>query len=125
LGTNLDANIVKAIAYQESRMGYYNGNLSGAIDVMQTLTDANPAIHRLAAVGDYDPNEGSMPKNGYGLFKLLYPNGRRDNSAMTVEMSFAGGIRWLIHKGTPARYNGGGDSNYESKINNILNNEMV
>lgn len=128
---------VKAMMYTESKLGYYHGSdtLNGSVDVMQVLDDRNPAIHRLAAEGAFDENEGAsygLPRSGYGLLKKLYPNGVYDNSNATVNMSISAGIRWLGYKqalksseslGVIA-YNGGGDPGYWTKIQNILINDM-
>ena len=75
LGASVDANVIKAMARAESQMGYISGSASanGSIDIMQVLDVRNPAIQRLAAEGNFDPNEGKMPKKGYSLFKQLVP----------------------------------------------------
>lgn len=123
LGTDIDANVIKAMAYVETKIGYFQGSASanGSIDIMQVLDGRNPAIQRLAAEGNFDPNEGSMPKDGYIVFKRLFPNGKYDNSAANVEMSVAAGVRWFIHNsGSVERYNGGGDGAYAGKVTDAL-----
>ena len=111
------------MARVESQMGYISGfaSANGSIDIMQVLDARNPAIQRLAAEGKFDPNEGKMPKDGYLLFKQLYPSGNYNNSNATPTMSFAAGIRWFIHKSSdPAKYNGGGDPDYVKKVTGYL-----
>lgn len=122
LSIDIDPNVVKAMVYVESHVGYYTGGRNGELDVMQVLDDANPAIHRLAAIGNYDPNESNIPRTGHGLFKKLYCEDGYHSERATPAMSIIGGIRWLAYKKTPKNYNGGGDSHYEEKVNNALKN---
>jgi RHS repeat-associated protein len=125
-GSNVDAKIIKAMMMTESKIGSDSRN-NGLKDVMQSLDLGNPAIKRLAAIGnpgsgqgaDYDPNEGInfIPSDGYGLFKQMYPNGIYDNSKATVEMSIIGGIIWYLHYDyNLVQYNGKGDQNYLEKV---------
>ena len=129
-GTSIDANDLKIIAMQESKIGYFNDpndiEKNGNIDIMQVLDKRNYAIQRLAARGNYSPFEGDpkkIPKTGYGLFQKLYPNGiNYDKSIATVEMSIMAGIFWYDHKGGNfAAYNGGGDPTYSAKLQNYKN----
>jgi hypothetical protein len=133
-GTNVDANIIKAMMYIESKIGYFQGSewANGSVDVMQVLDPGNFAIYRLAAtdgtgqtfgVGrtgkNYDPNEGRryIPSDGYGLFQSIFLDGQYDNRYTTINMSILGGILWYLVKGScPIRYNGGGDPRYAEKM---------
>lgn len=99
---NFKKNVVKALMFTESKMGYYfakdRPSANAQVDVMQVLDGRNPAVQRMAACGNYDPNEGAaygMPRSGYGILKTLYPKGTYNKTYATVDMSIAFGIRWL------------------------------
>ena|GEM_PF-6371939 len=119
----IDANDIKVIALIESKMGYFAGSATanGAVDVMQVLDRRNPAIQRLAAQGNFDPNEGArlMPREGFGLFQDMYDDGTYAIENATIEMSIIAGIIWYAHKGSFQRYNGGGDSSYTTKAQSL------
>jgi len=116
-GSSVDANVIKAIMYVETKAGYFAGSVTanGSLDVMQALDPRKPAVYRLAAVSgqwSFDHYEGSkyIPSDGYKLFKTsLFPTGNGheyNRSGASVEMSIVGGILWYLAKGgSPEKYN--------------------
>ncbi|MDA2936387.1 hypothetical protein MYX06_04185, partial [Patescibacteria group bacterium AH-259-L05] len=82
----LDPNLVKAIIYRESRIGYYPG---GEIDIMQVGDPLNPAMRTLN--GEL---KESWIQNGQKI-RLDYKGGARVD---TPKQSIKWGIRWLYHK---------------------------
>ena len=82
----LDPNLVKAIIYQESRVGYYN---NGTTNVMQVGNEGDPSLETL---------NGKLTEwwihNGKQL-KLNYQGEAKND---TVENSIHWGVRWLYHK---------------------------
>ncbi len=116
-GEKVDANVIKAMTYVETKVGYDTGeergnfSANGGVDIMQCLDDRNFAVHRLAAMGGvFNPIEGRayIPEDGYGLFKNLYADGTYNKAAATVEMSIVGGVLWFLVKDSdPHTYNMG------------------
>ncbi len=82
----LDPNLVKAIIYEESRMGYESG---GGIDIMQVGNDGDPALLTLnGKLEEYWIREGNeIPLDYEG-----------EANADTPYNSIKWGIRWLYHK---------------------------
>jgi hypothetical protein len=129
---SVDGNVIKAMAYVETKMGYFPGSATanGEIDIMQVLDPRNPAVYRLAAVSgqwSFDPNEGRryIPSDGYDFFtSSLFPTGdglNYNRSGATVDMSIAGGVLWYLVKGNiPEKYNVG-DPGYMPKIKVAFN----
>ncbi|MEK7648505.1 MAG: hypothetical protein AAB400_01160 [Patescibacteria group bacterium] len=129
----LHPNLVKAMVYVESKMGYYEAaDYPSYPDVMQVADPRNPAIHTLN-------NDGWLSKKGIlaqekewkkGKFAVVNYGGKA-NGASPAE-SIRWGIRWLYHiaqgithektrfwrpwKEAIARYNGGGDPAYSEKV---------
>lgn len=132
----LDPNLVKAMIYEESKMGYYNPGVSyypSYPDVMQIADPRNPAIHTLNSDGWVDPNTNSVAKENEwtenGVVNLNY-NGEANGS--TPEASIKWGVRWLYHraqgitneynrfwrtwKQAVEAYNGEGNPDYIDKV---------
>lgn len=90
----LDPNLVKAMIYQETRMGYtedpYGKNAD--IDIMQTAYSSDPAIPVLRAEVPEDEFEYWIYKGEKIL--LNYPEAKVD----TPKESIFWGVRWLYHK---------------------------
>lgn len=82
----LNPNLVKAIIYKESRMGYQPG---GEIDVMQVGNPADPALKTLnGELKEWEIEDGKKVQLNY--------SGKAN--ANTPEDSIYWGIRWLYHK---------------------------
>jgi len=92
----LDPNLVKAIIYIESRMGYEK---NGYPDVMQVGNENDPAIHTLNNDGWIDPRTGNVAREYEwrdGKTNVLDCEGK-----VKVEKpgdSVKWGVRWLYHK---------------------------
>lgn len=99
----LNPNLIKAMIYIESRMGYYESNSYSAYpDIMQVANSANPAIHTLNNDGWMDQNTDRVTreyewKEGKGKEgEILDYNGEANGN--TPKESIKWGIRWLYHK---------------------------
>ena len=126
--------LVKAMMYQESHCGTYDGGNNGTRDVMQVLDNNNPAAATLARDGKDGgiylwPNDGRIRAEGYGAVKNLFYNGNIDTSRVTPIMSICFGIRWFGNQiqnagGNRAQgvtnYNGGGNPNYLEDVRRIM-----
>ena len=134
----LNPNLVKAIMYVESEVGYGTNSTGQPAypDVMQIGDEDNPAIHTLNNDGWIDPKtqeeaqEYSWTKVGP---EIIDYNG--EVRVDTVKNSIHWAVRWLYHKaeiiredGTRGwqswkdaviRYNGGGDPGYIQKVYNV------
>ena len=127
----LDPNLVKAMLYIESEIGYYRptDRYSGYPDVMQVANPDDKAIHVLRNDGKEKPE--SEVVNGK-TEKIEF----KQANASTPAESIKWGVRWLYHKAqrnvnegvawhtewndweTAAfKYNGNGDPNYWKKLN--------
>lgn len=134
----LDPNLIKAMLYVESTMGYGASPLYPAYpDVMQVADPANPAIHTLRNDRWVDPKTGRIAREYEwakgGIQVLEYKNAKAD----TAEQSILWGVRWLYHKAQKIEeggkrtwlsweeavkaYNGGGDPDYQKKVYKIYN----
>jgi hypothetical protein len=82
----LDPNLVKAIIYKESRVGYYPG---GEIDVMQVGNPDDPALRALnGELKEWEIRNGKQELlNYHGEARVISPKD-----------SIYWGIRWLYHK---------------------------
>lgn len=89
----LDSNLVKAIIYRESRLGYFQDK--DIIDVMQVWDPENPA--RSAILGETTANEFINSKK-IGHMKYSYPPDQIPPKVETPEESIFWGVRWLFHK---------------------------
>lgn len=89
----LDPNLVKAILYRESRVGYYPDHK--IIDVMQVWDPRNPS--KDAILGKTSANEFINPKE-IGHMKYSYPKSKVPPTVTTRENSIFWGIRWLYYK---------------------------
>ncbi len=96
----LDPNLIKAIIYIETRMGYGSGSNSAYPDVMQVADELNPAIHTLNNDGWIDPNTGKITRESEFIneneFWIMDYNNKANGK--TSEQSIYWGIRWLYHK---------------------------
>lgn len=132
----LDPNLVKAMAYVESKVGQYQaplGNYPAFPDVMQIADPRNPAIHTLNNDGWVDPTTGQKAEEytlTNGLVKIMNYEGKAQVNAF--EDSIYWGVIWLYHKAeilhgddsrswrpwpdAVTRYNGGGDTSYHKKV---------
>ena len=82
---SLDPSLVKAIIYQESKVGYYPG---GEIDIMQVGDDKNPALKTLQGI-----EKEYWLKNGKQI-DLEYKEAQVKNPFDSIYW----GVRWLYHK---------------------------
>lgn len=89
----LDPNLVKAMIYRESTLGYDKNN-NGAIDVMQVWNPLDPAQSTLLGKTPesefIDPNKIDFIHNAYP--PEIFPN------VTTQKESIFWGVRWLFHK---------------------------
>ncbi|MBU2530463.1 MAG: hypothetical protein KKD35_05430 [Elusimicrobia bacterium] len=130
----LDANLVKAMIYIESRMGYFNPS-AGYPDVMQVGGDRNSAMKSMLGEKDYPANEFISEKK-YGHMSYNF-KGKKPQVLKPAESIFWG-VRWLYYKAQylpdenkPYKrewhswnkavqlYNGGGNKNYEKEVYDI------
>lgn len=89
----LDPNLVKAIIYRESRLGYFPDK--SIIDVMQVWDPENPS--RDAILGKTPANE-FINQDEIGHLSYSYPPDRNPPKVETREESIFWGVRWLYHK---------------------------
>ena len=90
----LDPNLVKAIAYQESRIGYYPG---AEVDVMQVGNMGDPALKTLKGeLKEYWIHNGKQEMLEYA-----------DVNIEAVRDSIYWGVRWLYHKARGIAVDGG------------------
>jgi hypothetical protein len=96
----LDPNLVKAVIYIETRIGYGSGSNQAYPDVMQVADERNPAIHTLNNDEWINPNTGKIARESEFVsqqeFKVLDYRGRANGN--TSEQSIYWGVRWLYHK---------------------------
>jgi len=133
----LDPNLVKAMIYVESKLGYglSSTGYPAYPDIMQIADSRNPAIHTLNNDGWIDPSTDKEAKeyewSENGISVLEYKEAKVDSSKESVRW----GTRWLYHKAqlvskdgnrewknweqTVADYNGGGDPDYQKKVYKI------
>lgn len=89
----LDPNLVKAMLYRESRLGYFpDKNIT---DVMQVWDPENPA--RDAILGKTPANE-FINQDKIGHLSYSYPADRIPPKIDSREESIFWGVRWLYHK---------------------------
>jgi len=89
----LDPNLVKAIIYRESTLGYDKRN-NGKIDVMQVWDENNPA--KLALLGK-TPESEFIDSNTTEFIHNIYPPDMVVDVSTPKESIFWG-VRWLYHK---------------------------
>lgn len=96
----LDPNLIKAMIYIETRMGYGAGSNQAYPDVMQVADERNPAIHTLNNDGWVDPKTGKIARESEFVshqdFKAIDYKGKVNGN--TSEQSIYWGVRWLFHK---------------------------
>lgn len=132
----LDPNLIKAMAYVESKVGQYqapSGNYPASPDVMQIADPRNPAIHTLNNDGWVDPSTGQKAEEYTLIYRVVKIMDYEDKALVnTVEDSIYWGVIWLYHKAeilhgddsrswrswpdAVTRYNGGGDASYRKKV---------
>lgn len=132
----LHPNLVKAIIYVESKMGYYKSQeYPSHPDVMQVADPDNPAIHTLNNDG-WRNEEGVLARERWwsvGAIHILDYRGSAGGSSPRESIYW--GVRWLYHKNqgittkrtrswsawkeAVAFYNGGGDPNYVDKVYDV------
>ena len=89
----LDPNLVKAIVYRESKLGYYpDENIT---DVMQVWDPRNPARSTLL---DETPESEFITPDEIGYISYSYPKDRTPPRVESQEESIFWGVRWLYHK---------------------------
>lgn len=131
----LNPNLVKAMVYVESRMGYGTPatGYPAYPDVMQVANPKNPAVHTLNNDGWQDPGTGVIARESEwvnGAIKTV--NYQKEANGQTPKQSIYWGVRWLYHKAqvilnqggrawlswekAVAAYNGGGDPQYQKKV---------
>lgn len=129
----LDPNLVKAMIYVESEVGYGSSSGHSAYpDVMQVGNANDPAIHTLRNDGWVHPQTGKTARESEwlgGQVKVLeYSEANADSPRESIKW----GVRWLYHKAqgilkdggrywnsweeAVKEYNGGGDLNYQKKV---------
>lgn len=136
----LDPNLVKAMIYVESLVGYGAGQ-SAYPDVMQVGNVNDPGLHTLNNDGWVDPHTSDVAR------EYEWRNGRREvldyhgeANARKDSQSIKWGIRWLYHKAQRIKngggrfwqsweqavkdYSGGGDPDYLKKVYKIYKNGM-
>lgn len=82
----LDPSLVKAIVYQESKMGYFPG---GEIDIMQVGNEGDPAIKTM---------NGELEEWWMQNGKIVRLDYEGDANVNSIDQSLKWGIRWLYHK---------------------------
>ena len=92
----LDPNLVKAIIYRESTLGYDEDN-NGKIDVMQVWDENNPAKPSFLQDPKFPANE-FVNENEENNISYSYPKDRIPPDVTTTEESIFWGVRWLYHK---------------------------
>lgn len=102
----LDPNLVKAIVYRESDLGYYPNE--DIIDVMQVWGNDTPET--LLGKEGYPANE-FISKAKKGHISYSYPKNRIPPKVTTREESIFWGVRWLYHKAQA--YSGQGERGLE------------
>ncbi|TRZ77586.1 hypothetical protein D4R87_02430 [bacterium] len=98
----LDYNLVKAIIYKESRVGYERG---GEIDVMQVGHKKDPALHTLNNDRWIDPTTDKVAREyeiQNGVEEVLDYGG--EAQVKTIQNSIYWGVRWLYHKAQGITY---------------------
>ncbi|HCC84877.1 MAG TPA: hypothetical protein DEP87_04305, partial [Candidatus Pacebacteria bacterium] len=136
---HLDPNLVKAMAYVESKVGQYqalSGNYPAFPDVIQIADPRNPAIHTLNNDGWVDPTTGQKAEEYTWTSKhITIMDYEGKAKVTTVADSIYWGAVWLYHKAEAikedgsrswrswseavTRYNGGGDARYSKKVYDI------
>ncbi|HEX7017468.1 MAG TPA: hypothetical protein VF209_00995 [Patescibacteria group bacterium] len=132
----LDPNLVKAMMFVESKMGFYEpppNHYPASPDVMQIGDPRNPAIHTLKNDGWVSPETGKVAREYMWTSKgpeiMDYGDEVEIN---TVKNSIYWSVRWLFHlaeiihengsrswekwQETVKRYNGEGDLQYVDKV---------
>jgi len=89
----LDPNLVKAIIYRESTLGYYKNN-NGEVDVMQVWNPLDPAQPTLLGK---TPESEFIDTNTVEFIHNTYPSNVVPDVS-TSEESIFWGVRWLYHK---------------------------
>lgn len=89
----LDPNLVKAVIYRESRLGYFPN--AEIIDVMQVWDEANPAKGTL--LGN-NPESELINPNTVDFIHLHYPRTAPIPKVEYPKDSIFWGVRWLYHK---------------------------
>lgn len=92
----LDPNLIKAMVYIESRIGYES---NGEIDVMQVGDPINPALHTLNNDGWIDQATKQISRE-YEIIdeKMQIIDYHGQANANTQQNSVYWGVRWLCHK---------------------------
>lgn len=132
----LHPNLVKAMIYVESKMGYYKSlRYPSYPDVMQVADPDNPAIHTLNNDG-WRNEKGVLARERWwfdGAVHILDYKGNASGSSSRESIYW--GVRWLYHKSqgiTTKRirfwstwkeavvfYNGGGDPDYVNEVYDV------
>lgn len=132
----LHPNLVKAMIYIESRMGYFESDgYPSYPDVMQVANPNNPAIHTLNNDGWRDKKNRLAQEREWkdGAITILDYKGRAQGA--TSKESILYGARWLYHyaqgitqkkirywkpwKKAIKLYNGGGNPNYANEVYDV------
>lgn len=140
--TPLDPNLVKAIIYIESRMGYYERGddyRPSYPDVMQVGNPEDPATHSLNNDGWVSPESGKIAREyEWQDGKVAVLDYKGEANPETPAESIKWGVRWLYHKaqGTTEagerfwrdwkeavmNYRSIGDEGYKSRVYKIYEN---
>jgi hypothetical protein len=137
----LDPDLVKAMIYIESDMGYYilKGRYPGYPDVMQVADPDNPAIYALKDI--VNPKLNKMATEYEVINGVTVPLQYPETSGSSSQTSIFWGVRWLYHqaqenieedgnwrrkwidwKEAIYRYNNGGDKDYVKKVYSAYEN---
>ncbi|EKD56541.1 MAG: hypothetical protein ACD_58C00151G0003 [uncultured bacterium] len=90
----LDPNLVKAIAYKESRIG---NDKNANIDIMQVWNEENKTPQTIKGLEGFPANEFIF-ENNYGHMSYNYPKEYLPPKVTKPEESIFWGVRWLYHK---------------------------
>lgn len=132
----LDANLVKAMIYVESVVGYgSSGGHSAYPDVMQVGNVNDPAIHTLRNDGWVHPQTGRIARESEWLDGRVNFLAYKEANADSPQESIKWGVRWLYHKAQGIKegggrlwkswreavvgYNGGGNLKYVDEVYRI------
>lgn len=129
----LHPNLIKAMIYVESKMGYYESpGYPSYPDVMQVADSNNPAIHTLNKDGWKSKKGVLAQESEWKNEHVQYLDYKGAANGTTPRASIVWGTRWLYHrvqgitdkktrywkswKEAVAFYNGGGDPNYVNEV---------
>lgn len=99
--TPLSPNLVKAMIYVESRMGYGSSasDYSSYPDIMQVWDERNETPQHMLSKEDYETKASEfVSENKYQHMSYSYPDDKKPPKVETPQESIFWGVRWLYHK---------------------------